>query len=325
MKKLVKAAAAALSLAALLSSCTLRKLDGASGTEDLSNHTESVVTALPSDTDGTSGSTPQTAQTTESTGETDVDPVTDTVEPEPEPDPEPAPVPEPDPDPDPNPDLTPTYTPVVLMYHLIMDEPYSPYVNLFVRPKDFAAQMDILNSYGYTYLFADEYTQNCDKPSVVLTFDDGYVDNYTDMFPILKEKGGRATVFLVTSLIGTPQYLNEDQIREMAQSGLVRFETHTVSHNAMGNMDITRLEKEMSESVAYISELTGHQVDALAYPAGSYSDEAVSVASKYVHFAYTTKSPYNVKPDNMMLIPRFGVPRDCTEGTFRSFVAPRPS
>lgn len=87
-----------------------------------------------------------------------VDPVTDTVEPEPEPDPEPAPVPEPDPDPDP--DLTPTYTPVVLMYHLIMDEPYSPYVNLFVRPKDFAAQMDILNSYGYTYLFADEYTQN---------------------------------------------------------------------------------------------------------------------------------------------------------------------
>lgn len=72
--------------------------------------------------------------------------------PEPEPDPEPAPVPEPDPDPDP--DLTPTYTPVVLMYHLIMDEPYSPYVNLFVRPKDFAAQMDILNSYGYTYLFA---------------------------------------------------------------------------------------------------------------------------------------------------------------------------
>ena len=111
----------------------------------------------------------------------------------------------------------------------------------------------------------------------------------------------------------------------MAQSGLVRFETHTVSHNAMGNMDITRLEKEMSESVAYISELTGHQVDALAYPAGSYSDEAVSVASKYVHFAYTTKSPYNVKPDNMMLIPRFGVPRDCTEGTFRSFVTPRPS
>ncbi len=45
MKKLVKTAAVALSLAALLSSCTLRKLDGASGTEDLSNHTESVVTA----------------------------------------------------------------------------------------------------------------------------------------------------------------------------------------------------------------------------------------------------------------------------------------
>ena len=119
MKKLVKTAAVALSLAALLSSCTLRKLDGASGTEDLSNQTESVVTAPASDTDGISDSTVQTVQTTESTGETDVDPVTDTVEPEPEPDPEPAPVPEPDPDPDP--DLTPTYTPVVLMYHLIMD------------------------------------------------------------------------------------------------------------------------------------------------------------------------------------------------------------
>lgn len=316
MKNLVKAAAVALSLAALLSSCTLRRLDGASSTDDLSSRTESTVTPPPSDTDETSDSISHTA---ESTGETNVDPVTDTAEPEPEPDPAPAPEPETDPD------LTPTYTPVVLMYHLIMDEPYSPYVNLFVRPKDFSAQMDILNSYGYTYLFADEYTQNCDKPSVVLTFDDGYVDNYTDMFPILKEKGGRATVFLVTSLIGTPQYLNEDQIREMAQSGLVRFETHTVSHNAMGNMDITRLEKEMSESVEYISELTGHRVDALAYPAGSYSDEAVAVASKYVRFAYTTKSPYNVKPDNLMLIPRFGVPRDCTEGTFRSFVAPNPS
>ena len=206
-----------------------------------------------------------------------------------------------------------TCAPSVFMYHLIMEEPYSVYDGLFVRPSDFAAHLDSIVESGAVSLFADEYRLTV-KPSVVITFDDGYEDNYTTAFPMLKERGIKATIFLITDLIGTPGYMTEAQIREMAQSGLIRFGCHTKSHYDLSKMGEEQVRYQLTESKRIIEELVGYEVVSLAYPAGGHNDLAVKVASEMFSFAYTTKSPYTTPVENMLTIPRYGVYRSTGAG-----------
>ena len=206
-----------------------------------------------------------------------------------------------------------TYQPAVFMYHLIMEEPYSVYDGLFMRPADFAAQMDSVAQSGALTLFADEYRLT-ESPSVIITFDDGYEDNYTTAFPILKERGLKATIFLITDLIDTPGYLTRGQIKEMAASGLIRFGCHTKSHYDLSTLNEAMVKRQLDISTMLIEELVGYDVRALAYPTGGYNDLVVQMAAERFDFAYTTKSPYSTAADNMILIPRYAVYRDSGAG-----------
>ena len=212
------------------------------------------------------------------------------------------------------------YAPKTFMYHLILEEPYNSYTALFVRPSSFDKQLRMLTDAGYTFLFADEWEMT-DRPSVILTFDDGYEDNYTNMFPILKSYGAKATVFLITDLIGTSGYLSEDQIREMASSGLVSFQSHTMSHLDLSYQDEATLRYQFSESAFVIESLTGRPVKALAYPAGSYNGFVLSVVSDYFNFCYTTKSPYSVTDYTPYTIPRYYAARELTDAQFSAYIS----
>ena len=211
------------------------------------------------------------------------------------------------------------YVPKAMMYHLIMETPYNDLTPLFVRPSDFDSQLQYLTENGYGFMFADEW-QIADKPTVILTFDDGYVDNYTDMFPILKKYGAKATVFLISEMIGNDGYLNADQIVEMASSGLVSFQCHTAHHVDLAYQDADTMRSEFSASIDKIVSLTGRPVRALAYPAGSYNDTVISVASEYFSFCYTTKSPYSVTEYSSYNIPRYYIARDLSDESFISYM-----
>ncbi len=180
------------------------------------------------------------------------------------------------------------YTPKPMMYHLIMEEPYNALTALFVRPSDFDAQVAAMVDAGCVFMFANDYRKTT-KPGVMLTFDDGYEDNYTDMFPILKKYGARATVFLISNMLGTPGYLTEAQVKEMAESGLVYFGCHTANHCDLAQQSEERVRAEFSESVAKIESLTGVKCTALAYPSGSYNETVIKVASEFFDYAYLAR------------------------------------
>ncbi|MBR3423616.1 MAG: polysaccharide deacetylase family protein, partial [Clostridia bacterium] len=194
------------------------------------------------------------------------------------------------------------YVPKAMMYHLIMETPYNSLEALFVRPSDFDSQLKYLTENGYGFMFADEW-QIADKPTVIITFDDGYADNYTDMFPILKKYGAKATVFLISESVDTDGYLTVSQIREMASSGLVSFQCHTANHVDLAYQDEATIRSEFSGSIAKIESWTGRPVKALAYPAGSYNETVIRIAADYFSFCYTTKSPYSVTDYSSFDIP----------------------
>ena len=149
---------------------------------------------------------------------------------------------------------------------------------MFVSPKDFINQMNYLKNNGYTVIPLDEIENagQYTKP-VIITFDDGYEDNYTNAYPILKKYHFPATVFLISSFIGKPDYLNNDEILQMED--LVSFQDHTVTHRSLATLSAQVQDYELSAIETGIEALTGQNVFALAYPDGSYNQTTIDIAN----------------------------------------------
>lgn len=211
-----------------------------------------------------------------------------------------------------------TYSPKtkILLYHLVRDDTYGPYEYLFVKEADFEAQLQEIQKMGYRTVFADELSELDDERAVVITFDDGYVDNYTTAFPLLQKYGMKATVFLSSGIIGEEGHLTEAQIKEMQESGVFRFGSHTVNHVSLDTALSDVIEYELSASKDAIEAIIGEEVSAFAYPNGAYNDMVELFAEKHGYrFCYTTNPPTEPYYENTAL-PRSYVVRDMPMADF---------
>lgn len=177
----------------------------------------------------------------------------------------------------------------ILTYHYIAANPNpkdKARDSLSVPPDKFEAQMDYLSKNGYTPISLDTlygiYNNQTSAPTkpVVLTFDDGYIDFYTNAFPILRRFGFHAVEFIPTGLIGGGYYMNWDQIKEIQASGLVTFEAHTVSHVNLVSLSYTTALKQMLDSKNVVFQQTGYPVNFIAYPYGTSNGSVQSAAQK---------------------------------------------
>lgn len=195
----------------------------------------------------------------------------------------------------------------ILYYHLVDDHLYGPYPSMFVSPKEFEKQMNYLKNNDYTVIALDEieHAGQYDKP-VIITFDDGYEDNYTNAYPILKKYNYKATVFLISSFIGKPGYLNKDEINGMKD--LVSFQSHTVTHPYLTRLSSKEQEYELAASKKEIEAIAGRGVDAVAYPIGDYNQQVIDIAKRYYKYAvlmvpggiyHTGDDPYRIKRLNI--------------------------
>lgn len=174
----------------------------------------------------------------------------------------------------------------VLAYHKI-DEPTSDIKlrGAFTSSKNFARQMRYLKRQNYKFYTASElvdfYLENGAFPprAITLTFDDGWKDNYTNAFPIMKELGIRATIFLVSSCIGKRsakvvadgegerEHLALEDILEMSEYG-IEFGSHTLNHKLLHQVPDEEVEFEVTESKKEIENLLQKPCRVFAYPAG---------------------------------------------------------
>lgn len=203
------------------------------------------------------------------------------------------------------------FAPKVFMYHLVLEQPFSDYTSLFVRPSALDAQVALLTRQNYRFLFAEEY-EKTSTPSVILTFDDGYVDNYTEMFPILQKYGAKATVFLISDQIDKPGYLSREQILEMSASGLVSFQSHTKTHRDLTKLSEADIRTEFRYSKYVIESITGKPVKAVSYPEGQYTDKLTKIARDYFTRAYSTLPRPTPRREELYAISRKSVVRECT-------------
>ena len=166
----------------------------------------------------------------------------------------------------------------VLNYHQINDTEKNA---LTVNTEQFEAQMKYLSENGYTAITPADMldawengTKLPEKP-VVITFDDGYLDNYNHAFPVLEKYQLKATIFLISDYVNTyPNYLTWSDVQDMQQSGLIDFESHTLSHEELTKApDLDEAKHQLTGSKQAIEWNLGKQVNFIAYPCGEYNDD----------------------------------------------------
>lgn len=166
----------------------------------------------------------------------------------------------------------------VLMYHLCLTEaPPDELKGMAVTVKEFDAQLAALKKAGYEGISFEQYYNyrlygaSLPEKPVIITFDDGYENNYTNAFPILKKHNMKATIFIVTSAVGQQgvQYphMTWEQMKEMEDSGLVIIHNHGSYHAAMDQISRSNMRKVALGGYTSIEHHMGtRQIYVFAYP-----------------------------------------------------------
>ena len=205
----------------------------------------------------------------------------------------------------------------VLMYHAVSDDLWG-YWDLFVSPQTIEEELLYLQENGFETIWFEDlsHIEDYEKP-VILTFDDGYDDNYTELFPLLQKYNAKATIFVIPKAIGTPHKMTAEQIYELSQSGLVSIQSHTYSHGNLSTMDEETLVFEMEESQKYLAALTGQVPYAVCYPEGTRSELSIEVAGRYYEYGLLMNGQLYNTSDDPLRVKRFYVPRGYDLGSFR--------
>jgi peptidoglycan/xylan/chitin deacetylase (PgdA/CDA1 family) len=169
----------------------------------------------------------------------------------------------------------------MLMYHSVspeLDVHRGPYYRTVTSPETFAAHMKLLSSGGFEVVTLSEAVQILDNARevkagvtpVVVTFDDGFEDFYTQAFPVLQRFGLKATMFLPTGCIdgrfpaGQP-CLTSVQVRELARAG-IEFGSHSVTHVRLVEQTPARLDQELAQSKKDIEAMVDREVTLFSFP-----------------------------------------------------------
>ena len=167
--------------------------------------------------------------------------------------------------------------------------------------EQFGAQMKYLSDEGYTVItpteLLDAWQGKAGLPAkpIVLTFDDGHVDIYKNIFPILQKYNFKATFFIVTDYVNLyPDYLTWQQAREMQESGLVDIESNTLSQKDLTKvLDHDKLWDQIYGSKQAIEWYLKKSADFIAYPFSVYDLDTEDM-SKQVGYRAAFISNYGI-------------------------------
>lgn len=223
------------------------------------------------------------------------------------------PVPQPTPD-----GVARTASVPILMYHYLSVPPADADIyrrDLSVAPELFAQHLDRMQAEGFTtislYTFLDHLTLGTPLPPkpVILTFDDGYRDNFEHAFPLLAERGMTATFFVVTDFIDEqrPEYMTWDMVREMRDGGMF-IESHGRNHVSLAGKDDDYLVWQALGSLETIEFELGARPRFVSYPAGEYDQRTIDIFTSADYWAgFTTRQGATHSNDDMFRLPRVRV------------------
>jgi peptidoglycan/xylan/chitin deacetylase (PgdA/CDA1 family) len=187
--------------------------------------------------------------------------------------------------------------------------------DLIVDPANFAAELQALHDGGYraitqAQLFGALYHGKPLPPKpVLISVDDGYVDDVRTILPDLARLHMVATFFVITGRMTEPGFLTADQIRQIDRAGM-DVGDHTAHHVDLRQLSSAQLQAETGGSRRTLESVLGHPVYFFAYPFGAFNDRVVqSVHRAGFTMAYTTAGGITESTAAPLTMPRIHVGR----------------
>ena len=174
---------------------------------------------------------------------------------------------------------------IFLMYHeielngrpLVQSAPgYRRYV---LSDESFRRQMQWIKESGFRGISVSEALQYPSDRCLCITFDDGCETDLIAAAPVLRDFGLRATFYLTAGFVGTPGYLNLDQVRELDASGF-EIGCHSMTHPYLSDVGEADLKREIIDAKLHLEQIVGHTIDHFALPGGRFNSRTLEMARR---------------------------------------------
>lgn len=156
---------------------------------------------------------------------------------------------------------------------------------LEVTPEWLEAEINDYKQRGYRFVSLDELP--CRGPWVVITFDDGYHDNYTLAYPMLKRLGVPFTIYITTALIdnqmeawwypGQSLGMSREELHALATEPLCTLGAHTVHHPKLDTLTREQQQAEIAQSKQQLEEIIGREVKHFSFPHGAHNQDTLDI------------------------------------------------
>ncbi len=188
-----------------------------------------------------------------------------------------------------------------------------------ISPEKFEAQMGLIARHGFHPVTMEQLSAHLERGKplpykpVVISFDDGWKDQYDKAVPILKKYGFPATFFVITDSVGHSDYMSWEQLRELSDSGR-DIQPHSRTHARLSVLPLEQAQREIVDSKRAIEERLHKTVSVFGYPFGSYSDEVISLVRDAGFDTAVTVNGLNggylFRADRSYVLPRYAVEGD---------------
>ena len=174
----------------------------------------------------------------------------------------------------------------IFMYHYIeyvTDKNDTIRRKLDITPDILTSQIETLKSAGYTFInptdlnLAISGKRKLPQKIIMLTFDDGYMDFYTNVYPILKKEQVKGTVYVIPNFLDRPNFMFTFQLKEVAKSPFVEIGAHTMDHLWLKGIDKQKARYEIGQSRISLQKILNLPIDSFAYPYGAFDQQTIEL------------------------------------------------
>ncbi|WP_307435682.1 MULTISPECIES: polysaccharide deacetylase family protein [unclassified Paenibacillus] len=197
----------------------------------------------------------------------------------------------------------------VLNYHSVTIDPGNVVV---ISPAKLEEQLAYLHNHGFTpvslttfiSLIEGKGVEAAPEKPVLLTFDDGYIDNYEQAMPLLTKYSFPATLFISPGTSDQEGYLNWEQIKKMQEAGW-DIQPHGMTHPHLPQLSADQQAYEILEARKQIEEKLGTKADVYCYPYGEYNKTTLKLLKDHgFRYAFTIEQGYATNQQSPYLLKR---------------------
>jgi peptidoglycan/xylan/chitin deacetylase (PgdA/CDA1 family) len=178
----------------------------------------------------------------------------------------------------------------ILVFHYVeypQDKNDTIRISLTTIPSILEAQIETLKAAGYTFITPSDLVpalngkvKNFPKKPIILSFDDGYMDLYTDVFPILKQEKVKAVTYIIVDFLNRPNFLFSFQLEDLAKSPLIEIGAHTMDHVALKGMSKDATWYQIAQSRIDLQKELHLPITSFAYPYGSFDQQTIDLVKQ---------------------------------------------